>query len=174
MKDVEHARARVLEAVAGVTSAQGAWKPAPEEWSIAECLEHLCLAEQNGINGMWKVLESVRGGAAPAGGERAIRGLSIEEILRRFAPPNPQAPEMARPRLFGPLAYWSAAFGGLTPLLATFARAVAPLDLEAVIHPHPALGPLDARQRLELLRAHMDIHRGQIEAVKRRPGYPRA
>jgi hypothetical protein len=81
---------------------------------------------------------------------------------------------MTRPRLFGPLAYWSAVFGGLTPVLATFARAVEPLDLESVIHPHPALGPLDARQRLELLRAHMDVHRGQIEAVKRAPGYPRA
>jgi hypothetical protein len=65
VKDVEQARQRVLDAVADVSSAQGAWKPALEERTIAECLEHLCLAEQNGVNGMC----------------------------------------VARPRLFGPVAY---------------------------------------------------------------------
>jgi hypothetical protein len=58
-------------------------------------------------------------------------------------------------------------------VLGTFARTVEPLDLETIIHPHPMLGPLDARQRFELLRAHLDLHRAQIEAVKHAPGYPR-
>ena len=41
VKDVEHARARVLDAVAGVTSAQGAWKPAPEDCEVinTQCVE---------------------------------------------------------------------------------------------------------------------------------------
>ena len=174
LKDVEAARQRTLDAVADVSTAQGAWKPAPEEWSIAECLEHLCLAEQSGVNGMWRALEAARSGDAAAPRDRPIRGLPIEEIVRRFAPPNPQAPEIARPRLFGPVGYWNAVLAGLGPVLATFARAVEPFDVETIIHPHPALGPLDVRQRFEFLRAHMDIHRGQIEAVKRASGYPRA
>jgi hypothetical protein len=36
------------------------------------------------------------------------------------------------------------------------------LDLEVVVAPHPISGPLDARQRLEFLRFHMDLHLRQI------------
>lgn len=36
-----------------------------------------------------------------------------------------------------------------------------------VIAPHVISGPLDARQRLEFIRFHMDLHRRQIEAVLR-------
>jgi hypothetical protein len=172
LADVEAARRRTLDAVTDVSTAQGGFKPAPAEWSIAECLEHLCLAEQGGVNGMWRAIEALRAGEAPPPPDHAIRGLSIEEIIKRFAPPNPQAPEIARPRLFGPVAYWAAALAGLGPVLAAFARTVEPLDLAAIIHPHPMLGPLDARQRFELLGAHLDVHRAQIEAVKRAPGYP--
>jgi hypothetical protein len=174
VKDVEQARHRVLDAVAGVAPSQGVWKPASQEWSIAECVEHLCLVEQGGVSGLWKAIEGLRAGQPTWTGEPLHRGLSMEELLRRFAPPNPQAAEIARPRFNGPLVYWRTAFESLTSVLEQFARALEPLDLESVIHPHPLLGPLDARQRLDLLRLHMEIHREQIEAVKRAPGYSRA
>jgi hypothetical protein len=118
LADVEAARQRTLDAVATVSTAQGGFKPAPAEWSIAECLEHLCLAEQGGVNGMWRAVEALRAGEAPPPPEHVIRGLSIEEVIKRFAPPNPQAPEIARPRLFGPVAYWAAALAGLGPVWA--------------------------------------------------------
>ena len=39
---VEKARYSVLESVADLSEAQGAFKPSANEWSIAEVLEHLC------------------------------------------------------------------------------------------------------------------------------------
>ena len=38
---VVQARSQVLQAASGVSTQEGAWKPAPTEWSIAECVEHL-------------------------------------------------------------------------------------------------------------------------------------
>jgi hypothetical protein len=35
------------QVVTGLTSAQLNWKPAPESWSIAQCLEHLTLSSAN-------------------------------------------------------------------------------------------------------------------------------
>lgn len=58
--DVEHARQRVLDEAAGLSTERGAFKPAPSEWSIAECLEHLFLAEHGGVSGLWKAIEGMR------------------------------------------------------------------------------------------------------------------
>ncbi len=171
--EVEQARQRVTDAVAGVSTLQGAWKPAPHEWSIAECVEHLCLAEQGGVNGLWKAVEGIRAGQPVWSGEPVHRGLSIEEVVRRTWAPNQQAPATAAPDRGGPLGYWSAVFQSARSVLERLGRQLEGLDLETVIHPHVVSGPLDARQRLEFLRFHMDLHRGQIEAVKRAASYPR-
>ena len=34
------------------------------------------------------------------------------------------------------------------------------------------MGPMDARQRLGLVRVHLEMHLAQIEGVKAAPGYP--
>jgi len=38
--------------------------------------------------------------------------------------------------------------------------------LDSIVFPHFLCGPLDARQRLEFLRFHMDRHLAQIQAVR--------
>jgi len=48
------------------------------------------------------------------------------------------------------------------------------MDLESVVVPHVVSGPLDARQRLEFVRFHLDLHRAQIEAVRSAAGFPPA
>ncbi len=51
---------------------------------------------------------------------------------------------------------------------------LAGLDLHAVVYPHVLSSPLDARQRLESLRWHLDHHLQQIEDIKAAPGFPAA
>jgi len=63
--EVEAARARVLAAVDGLTHAQSSWKPAPDEWSIVENLEHLVLAEHSGVEKIYRALEAA--GRLPTG-----------------------------------------------------------------------------------------------------------
>jgi hypothetical protein len=45
-------------------------------------------------------------------------------------------------------------------------------DLESIVFPHFLSGPLDARQRLEFLRFHLERHLAQIERVKGSRDFP--
>ena len=71
--EVEQARQRVLTEVADLSTEQGAFKPEPLEWSIAECLEHLFLAEHGGVSGLWKAIEGVRAQRPVWSGEPVLR-----------------------------------------------------------------------------------------------------
>ena len=44
-REIEAARADVLGAVTGVSQAQSEWRPAPNEWSIGEVIDHLTVSE---------------------------------------------------------------------------------------------------------------------------------
>jgi hypothetical protein len=59
------------------------------------------------------------------------------------------------------------------PLLEALPAALAQLDPAEVITPHPVSGPWDARQWLEFVQFHLDLHRQQIEGVMRGSGFPR-
>ena len=45
--ELESSRRDLLAAVASLSPAQWAFKPAPDRWSIVECLEHVALAEDS-------------------------------------------------------------------------------------------------------------------------------
>jgi len=56
------ARMRLLYQIRDLSMTQGAFKPDQTEWSIAETVEHLVLAEQGSINRVWTAAEGVRHG----------------------------------------------------------------------------------------------------------------
>ena len=55
------------------------------------------------------------------------------------------------------------------PLLAALGDELERLDLETVVFPHFLCGPMDARQRIVILRFHMDRHVEQIERTRALP-----
>ena len=179
--DVAAARRRVIGAVAGITVAQEAFRPLLEAWSIAQVVEHLVLAEQSGINPIWRAAEGVRRGRPVWRGDAVHRGAPIEAVIARtweLTEPGPltwktaaAVPESAVPRTGGPLAYWAARLEATQPVLERLPAVLAGLDLEAVVYPHALSGPLDARQRLEFLRWHLDHHLQQIEETRAAPGF---
>jgi hypothetical protein len=170
---VEEARGRYLNAVRSLTNEQGAFKPEPGVWSAAENTEHLFHAEHGGINGIWRGLDGLRRGDPPWKDEHTNRGLTIEEVVAKTWKPRETVPAGAGPDCGGPLAYWVAALASCEPVLARVADELAGEDLEAVIYPHPISGPLDARQRFQFLRFHLDRHRDQIMRLKEHPEFPR-
>ncbi len=182
--EVAAARRRVVGAVAGITAAQEAFRPGPEEWSIPQVVEHLVLATQAGINLIWQAAEGVRRGRPVWRGDPVHRGAPIEAVIVRtweLTEPGPrtwrtaeQVPESAVPSTGGPIAYWTARLEATQPVLERLSAVLAGLDLEAVVYPHALSGPLDARQRLEFLRWHVDHHLQQIEDIKAAPGFPAA
>lgn len=171
--DVVVARERVIAAVEDMSPAQAAFRPGPEEWSATEVIEHLVLAEQSGINRIWQAAEGQRLGRPVWSGEAVHRGLPIEEVIARTWRDKELAPPNATPEAGGPLAYWTACLRACQPVLETLGAALDGLDLTAVIFPHFLSGPLDAYQRLEFLRWHLDHHRAQVADIKAALDYPR-
>ena len=57
-------------------------------------------------------------------------------------------------------------------LIAEVGEALHGLDRSLVIFPHLLSRPLDARQRLEFPRFHLDRHRHQIESLMTEGGFP--
>ncbi len=100
------ARARLRDRIRALSSVQGAFKPDPAEWSIAENVEHLVLAEQGSINRVWAAAEGLRRGHPVWTDEPIHRGKSIEHIVAETWGPWQQAPDIATPRRRGPLDYW--------------------------------------------------------------------
>ncbi len=88
LDDVEAARARVLDAVTGLSKAEATWRPGPNEWSIAETLEHLVLAEQSGVKKIYRALELPAAAPSPAMDANPNSGLGIEEVVARTWQPR--------------------------------------------------------------------------------------
>lgn len=172
---VADARQRVVAAVAGVSPAQEAFRPGAEAWSLPQVVEHLVLATQAGINLIWRAADGVRRGEAVHWGrpiEAVIAGTwALTEPGPRTWKTAERAPENAVPRTGGPLAYWAACLEATQPVLERLPGVLAGLDLQAVVYPHVLSGPLDARQRLEFLRWHLDHHLQQIEEIRAAPGF---
>jgi DinB superfamily len=131
--EATQARARLLDGIRVLSSATGAFKPDPAEWSIAENVEHLVLAEQGAVNRVWAAADGLRRGQ--------------------------QARDIATPRRCGPLAYWILAMECNQPLLDAVPAALAELDPAEVVTPHPISCPWDAGQWLAFVRFHLDLHR---------------
>src|SRR5262245_58571190 len=166
------ARDRVVRAVEHLSPTQAAFKPAPYEWSIAGNVEHLAIVEVRYANRIWAAAAGARAGRPLWPGEPIHRGRTIEELAATWGP-NLQTVDEARPRLGGPLDFWVAALRSGAGLIAALEPLLDGLDLDAVVVPH-ATGPMDVRQRLGLVRLHLETHLAQIEGVMAAPGYPAA
>lgn len=169
---VERARAAVIDAVSGLRPDQADFKPSPDEWSIAENLEHLYLAEISGLTKIWTGAQQVRAGRAWAE-PHPNHGKSIEEVVAATWKPKETAPGIATPHIGGPLEAWMSSLRSLQSVLVDLARELDGLDLEAVVFPHFLSGPLDGRQRLEFLRFHMERHLAQIQRLRSHPAFPK-
>ncbi len=171
--EATEARARLIGRVGGLSSEQGAFKAEPAEWSIAENVEHLVLAEQGCINRVWAAADGLRRKHPVWTGEPIHRGKTIEKVVAETWGARQQAPEVAAPRRRGPLAFWIVALRCNQPLLEAVASALDGLDALSVVTPHPISGPWDAGQWLSFIRFHLDLHGQQIEEVRRASGFPR-
>ena len=69
VKDVRTASQSFIRSASLLTSAQTQFKPAENEWSIVDNVEHMYWAAMGGINGMWKALENSKKGTPIFTGE---------------------------------------------------------------------------------------------------------
>ena len=168
---VERARNALIASVSDLDDAQGAFKPSALEWSVTEVLEHLYLAEISGITKIWAALNDARAGRSWAE-IRPNQGKSIEAIIDATWKPKETAPPVATPHIGGPVAAWVSALRSLAGPLRDLSVQLRDDELERVVFPHFLSGPLDARQRLEFLRFHIERHALQVQRIRTSPGFP--
>jgi hypothetical protein len=169
---VERVRSSLLHVVGPLNETQAGFKPLPTEWSVVEICEHLYLAELGGITKVWGAMNAVRAGER-WNGDLPNRGKSIEEIIASTWKSKEAAPPVATPHLGGPLAAWVSAIRSLRPVLQDLAIQLEGQQLDAIIYPHFLSGPLDARQRLEFLRYHIERHISQVKRLLTNSAFPK-
>jgi uncharacterized damage-inducible protein DinB len=159
MKDVagqlESARAELIGVVGRLTEEQAGTRPAPDRWSVLECLEHVSFVERRFL-GMVK--ESAAG--TPAERDAAKEAALTERVINRSS--KRTAPEAVHP---------TGKYRSLSEALQDFNSArgetlrFASEEGENLLSrsaTHPVLGPLNGVEALLLIAGHGRRHTAQM------------
>ena len=164
-------RDSLLGTVRGLSREQLQFKPAPDRWSIADCLEHLILVENRRIcEGIPAALQQPIDPARRSAYEGRDDDL-VQHVAGRVQ--RAQAPEPVRPAARWPHDRLIPEFEAVRKRSADLV-ATTPADLRRYFSTHPLFGELDCYQWVLLVAAHSDRHRAQIEELIASPGFPRA
>ena len=170
LKHLEESRERLLHMAKNLSREELHYRPAADQWTVAECLEHIAMVEARVLGLIQKTLET-----GPDSSKRsALEGMDdvlIAGTVGRVA--RYKAPEYVVPTGRCPDERLLAEFEGVRQKTRAFAAST-DADLRRHFYKHPALGELDLYQWLLLVAAHCDRHRVQSEEVMTSPGFPRA
>jgi len=170
LKNLEESRERLLGTAKNLSREQLHYRPAPDRWTVAECLEHISLVEARVLGAIQKTLEA---GPEPSkhsaleGKDDALISGAVARIAR-FKAPEPLVPTGRWPD-----EQLLKEFEGTRRQTCAFAVSTT-ADLRHHFYKHPALGDLDLYQWMILIAAHCDRHRVQSEEVMASPDFPRA
>lgn len=167
VKYLEETRDGVVAAVSSLSDAQMHFKPAPNRWSVAECLEHIALAEDSL---MMNVSQNVMK-AAPGTPDRDFSKIDAN-VLAMI--PDRSHKRQAPPELV-PTGRWTPD-ETLKHFLASREKTIEYMKTTPDLRAHVADGPmgqLDAYEWLLLIGAHSRRHTEQIDEVKADPNFPK-
>ncbi len=158
---LEQTKTAILDSTAPLNEAQWRFKPSPEAWSAAECVEHVAITETFLLR---TIQESVKAPAAPE--EILAQTSGKEDVIVKLVAARKgkaSAPEGAHP---------TNRFPNSTELRAHFTevRDRTILYLRTTEDPlrrhtfdHFVLGPLDCYQWLVFMAAHSERHLKQLQ-----------
>ena len=166
LEDVRGARVKVLNEVVGLSTEEGARKSDDASWNIQEVLEHLVLAERGGYDLICTAARRFRSGDPVWSGNSENADLTIETVIERTWRQREDAPDSATPTGSWDVGIWASHLRNCDDLLSDLPRILSDLPLSEVIYPHFLCGPLNAVQRLEFLRFHLERHLLQVQRAK--------
>jgi hypothetical protein len=167
---LEQTRDGVVAAVSGLSDAQLHFKAGPDRWSIAECLEHIALAEDF-------LFMNLRQNVMKAGPGAADRDVAKIDAAVLVEIPDRSHKAQAPPQLV-PTGRWTPD-ETLKHFLASREQTIAFMktapDLRAHAVDMPPMGQqLDGYEWLLFIAAHSKRHTEQIEEVKADPNFPKS
>ncbi len=167
---LEQSRQRFLKAVSGLSDAQWKWKPAPERWSVGECVEHIVAAEKALFA---KMQEAVANPPNPDWEQKTARKTEFLERVLVNRTTKAQAPEPIVPRGKMTRDETMQKYAAVRERTLAFVRETqAPLKQQTSEHPFPVFNTLNAYQWLLYIPLHNIRHVMQMEEVMSTPGFP--
>ena len=161
-------RADLLAAVQGLSETQLNFKPAPDRWSVLECVQHITLASQGLFGFMQGTLKTPNDSGFKSGvtDEQFIK--SVEDRSAKFQAPEPFKPVHSP---YKNLDETLKAFNAGRDSLITYVNTTSD-DLRGHIAKMP-FGNIDAYQIILLISAHTNRHTQQLNEVKADPNFPK-
>lgn len=172
LAELRESRDRFVEVIKNLTPAQWAFKPLPEQWSAAECTEHMGIVEDLVFRRMTE--RALK--APPEPEKRKSLKYSDPAVLKIV---NERSNKLRAPEVVQPTGGFDNSQEGAQHLLRlrehtiAFAQATQD-DLRNHFMDHPVFGTLDTYQWLLLLAGHVRRHTEQIEELKADPKFPKA
>lgn len=159
--------------VAGLDDAAGEWRPAPDSWNVAECLDHLATTNRVYLAAMLEAATEAR----QAGRERrrsALPGVVGAWFVRTLEPPVKRrlrfrALSVVQPRESPSISDALAAFMASHPPVRAFLQAYADIDLAGVRFRNPFVRGVrfSLATGLHVIPAHERRHLWQAWNVRR-------
>lgn len=170
LDQLEQSKKAMLASIQGLSGEQWKFKPAPAVWSVAECAEHIILAEDFIFGFAQDALKAPAGPRLENANAEHDRGIvaTLQDRSKKATAPEPITPtdKFATPE---------AAIREFTArrdkTIAFVKTTDAPLRVHVIDGP---AGRMDAYQFLLLLAAHSARHTAQIREVQSNPAYPKA
>ena len=167
---LEQTKKNMLASIQGVTDAQWKFKPAPSVWSVAECAEHIILAEDYIFGGAQQALKTpavARLASANAESDKKLVAM-IQDRSQKATAPEPIVPSGKFPTPADAAREFAVRRDKTIAYVKTTQDE---LRTHAMAGP---TGPMDAYQFLLLLASHSARHTAQIREVQGNPAYPKA
>jgi uncharacterized damage-inducible protein DinB len=169
VKYLEETRDGVVSAVSGLSDAQWHFKAGPDRWSIAECLEHIALAED-------LLYMNVTHNVMSAGPGKPDRDFAKTDAMVLAMITDRSHKAQAPPQLV-PTGRWTPE-ETLKHFIASRDKTIELMKTEPGLRMHvldsPQGIPLDAYEWLLYIGAHSRRHTEQIDEVKADPNFPKS
>lgn len=162
--------AGVFNAITGLSEAQLNFKPAPDKWSVLDCVKHIAVTEA----GLWQMTNgSIQ---APANPEKRVDVKSTDEQVVAMIESRERKVKTAPP-----MEPQNTPFKSLDEALKSFVSDRAKLvnyikTTDADLRNHVVTMPFasfDSYQMILFIAAHSNRHTQQIEEVKADPNFPK-
>jgi hypothetical protein len=172
LEQLEASKKNMLASIEGLTDAQWRFKPAPNVWSVAECAEHIVLAEDYIFGASQQILKTPaveRPQNSNAEFDKKVVA-GVEDRTHKVTAPEPITPSAGGK--FATPADAAREFIARRDKTIAYVKSTDD-DLRVHVADSP-LGKIDDYQFLLLLASHSARHTLQIKEVQANPGYPKA
>ncbi|MEW6206990.1 MAG: DinB family protein [Acidobacteriota bacterium] len=165
-------RETLLASINGLSGAQINFKPAEGEWSIADILHHLALADEANVRLSGLFFRQIKEQSVPADPSPDGSALDCMDKFRDGLSGKAKAPERVAPLSHLAAEESLARMRASREKLIEAMSGLSAYDLSRVSFPHPLLGALNGYQWLMIAGLHEIRHAAQIERIKTGEGFP--